>query len=68
VKVNVAEAGVLAFSVTQSADSSAAPVFFLFSVSWRVWKRFASRNFKARIYWELLPRLSEGPLTRSNSL
>lgn len=35
-KVNVAEAGGLAFSVTRSTESSAAPGFLLFSASWLV--------------------------------
>lgn len=63
-EINVAAAGGLAFSVTQSTESSAAPGFFLFSASRPVWRRFASRNFKARICWELLSHLSEWPLKK----
>lgn len=41
-KINAAEAGGLAFSVTQSSETSTVPAYLLFSVSWPVW-RFTSK-------------------------
>lgn len=36
----------LAFSVTQSTESLTPSGFFLFSASWPVWRRFASKISK----------------------